>query len=99
MFKLIVLGPIGVHRYPKLIFELSLLSLPLEHYALNRGMIKKNMDIKYLINLGSNKLFVSAIILGRHQMFDDVNQAPKCILFGHKKKCNRHQSVKALKNK
>ena len=58
---------------------------------------KKMMDIKYLINLGSNKLFVSAIILGRHQMFDDVNQAPKCILFGHKKKCNRHQSVKALK--
>ena len=28
-----------------------------------REMMKKMMDIKYLINLGSNKLFVSAILL------------------------------------
>ena len=34
--------------------------------------------------------------LGKHQMFNDVNQATKCIDAVHKKKCNCHQSIKAL---
>ena len=29
-------------------------------------------------------------------MVDDVDQAPKCIFFRHKKKCNGHQSIKSL---
>ena len=50
----------------------------------------------YLIDLSSDELFVSAIIFRRHEMFDDVNQKPKGVLFVHEKQGDGCYPVETL---
>ena len=57
---------------------------------------KESGYITHLINLGSNQLLVTAIIVDRHEIFYDIHQAPEGVLFVHKQQGNSDDTVEPL---
>ena len=63
------------------------------------GRVDQYFMLSNLVHLSSNQLFVSAVVLRWHKVFNDVNQQPESIFFMHEQQSNGRNSIETLKRK